>query len=80
MSNKKHNESLITDEQTLMRRAWVDLALNSVRSQLNFEALESADTVAAGYETADEGANSVSRRPNLYLAYSASRRRSEISS
>ena len=53
MSNRKYNDSLITDEGTLMRRAWIDLALNSVRSQLKAETLGSGDILAACYEAAE---------------------------
>ena len=75
MSNRKHNDSLITDEGTLMRRAWIDLALDSVRSQLTAETLGSSDILAAGYEAAEKesGSDSESSRPKLYLAYSASK-------
>jgi hypothetical protein len=78
MSNKKHNDSLITDETTLMRRAWIDLALDSVRSQLSFRAHDNSDMLAAGYETAAaesaaDDANAKAR--HLYLAYSAEKSR-----
>jgi hypothetical protein len=75
MSNRKHNDSLITDEGTLMRRAWIDLALNSVRSQLKAETIGSGDILAVGYEVAEKGAEPESEpnRPHLYLAYSASK-------
>ena len=77
MSNKKHHsETLITDEKTLMRRAWIDLAMDSVRSQRNFGSSIPKDTLAAGYDDApiNESAPSRKRRPQLYLAYSANKR------
>lgn len=84
MSNKKHSDSLITDETTLMRRAWIDLALSSVRSQLSFRPLENTDTLPAGYEKAEgasaAGKKSALRRPHLYLAYSAAKSRKRFSS
>ena len=83
MSNKKHNESLITDERTLMRRAWIDLALNSVRSQLNFgvaEDREAVETIAAGYEAATPELATDKRRSRLYLAYSAGKVRTRVGS
>ena len=83
MSNKKNNDSLITDETTLMRRAWIDLALNSVRSQLNVRALEKPELVAAGNEQPDSFGAEQSRRsqrPQLYLAYSATKPRRGLGS
>jgi hypothetical protein len=74
MSKKKNGDSLITDETTLMRRAWVDLALDSVRSQLDFRSHENGDLLAAGYEgnASERRAESSDRaRRHLYLAYSA---------
>lgn len=75
MSNRKHNDTLITDEGTLMRRAWIDLALNSVRSQLKAETIGSGDILAICYEAAEKGAEPESEPncPHLYLAYSASK-------
>lgn len=84
MSNKKHNDSLITDEKTLMRRAWIDLALSSVRSQLKFGVLEGRETaettIAAGYETAAPEAATEKRERHLYLAYSAGKARTRCGS
>ena len=74
MSNKKHSDSLITDETTLMRRAWIDLALDSVRSQLNFRPHENEDLLAAGYEKDGRELRteaSAGTGRHLYLAYSA---------
>ena len=73
MSNRKYNDSLITDEGTLMRRAWIDLALNSVRSQLKAETVGSGDTHTACYEAAEKAAERESEPnlPHLYLAYPA---------
>jgi hypothetical protein len=84
MSNKKHSDTLITDETTLMRRAWIDLALDSVRSQVSFQTTEAPDNLAAGYESAEgEGSSEGdlgSRRPHLYLAYSAAKSRNRFGS
>jgi hypothetical protein len=73
MSNRKYNDSLITDEGTLMRRAWIDLALNSVRSQLKAETVGSGDIHATCYEAAEKAAEREPEpsRPHLYLAYPA---------
>jgi hypothetical protein len=34
MSNKKHSDTIITNEQTLQRRAWIERALDGVRGTL----------------------------------------------
>jgi hypothetical protein len=36
MSNKKHSETIFTNEQTRQRRAWIDRALASVRREAEF--------------------------------------------
>jgi len=75
MSVRKHNDTLITDERTLMRRAWVDLALNSVRSHLKSETIGSGDILAICYEAEENNAEQESEPncPHLYLSYSASK-------
>ena len=66
-----------------MRRAWIDLALNSVRSQLNFGApdeREAVETIAAGYEVAAPEPVTDQRQSRLYLAYSAGKVRTRVGS
>ena len=54
MSNKKHSESLIKNEDTLRRRAWVEQALAGVR-------------VRAGTDVRPCEERDGSSKPRLYL-------------
>jgi len=88
MSNKKNNESIFSNEDTLVRRAWIDSALNSVRSHLSSGMSESeptsfvsADSASAQPEVSSQSSKPVVRsqpreRPNLYVAWSSDARRS----
>jgi hypothetical protein len=88
MSNKKNNESIFSNEDTLVRRAWIDSALDSVRSHLSSGTSESettsvasGDAASAHPEVSSQSSKPVVRsqpqeRPNLYLAWSANERRS----
>ncbi len=59
MSDAKHSDTIITNEGTIQRRAWIESALNSVRARMGFI----PETEFS--ESADESGES----PNLYVAY-----------
>jgi len=66
MSGKKHSETIITNEQTIRRRAWIDSALESVRQRLGtFRAASDSETDS-----------SQPRERRLYIASSNGTRRS----
>jgi hypothetical protein len=77
MPHKKDNESLITNEETLVRRAWIESAIEGVRAQVDTPQphAESGNLARKEFGTAkqhqDEG-----ERPQLYVAWDADQRRS----
>ena len=76
MENKKQNEALITNEDTLVRRAWIESALEGVRSHIDaplFPA-EAGDLDWSADEECEPTAES--ERPHLYMAWSSRERRS----
>jgi hypothetical protein len=84
MANKKHNETLITNEDTLVRRAWIESAVESVRARINtpLPQAESGNLV----KDADEDLKATHKsaqaqpvrgeRPHLYVVWSDGVRRS----
>jgi hypothetical protein len=73
MHHKKDNETLIRNEDTLVRRAWIESAMEGVRALVDspLPAPETGDLVvdvAAYAEEADE--------PQLYVVWDADARRS----
>jgi hypothetical protein len=76
MENKKHNEALITNEETLVRRAWIESALEGVRSHIDAP-LPPAEAGNLGRNADEEReARAESERPHLYMAWSSRERRS----
>jgi hypothetical protein len=84
MSDKKQEESTFSNEDTLVRRAWIDSALTSVRSHLDAHVGDSglypvgADS---GAERAEVEQNAAAQptagdKPRLYVAWSSGERRS----
>lgn len=71
MSDDDRDRPLIRNEDTLRRRAWVDLALASVRNRLRPAELGEAPAVpeAPSVEPADTAADG--DRPKLYLVRNA---------
>lgn len=65
MSGKKDSETIITNEQTLRRRAWVESALESVRQRLGI----------ARTGSDPESGCSRPRKRHLYVATSNGSRR-----
>jgi hypothetical protein len=83
MSKNHDKEDLFTNEDTLVRRAWIDSALDSVRSRLGGspDSGESADFDEESGQSADRSAapgpaSKRAERPKLYVAWSATERRS----
>jgi len=84
MSDKNIKEEFFRNEDTLVRRAWIESALDGVRASLSssFNALEfgePASTPAASelQPTAETKVAAVGKnRPALYVAWSAGARRS----
>ncbi len=87
MSNKNNNDSIFSNQDTLVRRAWINSALDSVRSRLSSGAENDAvagnlDSNAVGQPPVEprqpEAANhqDSSEQPNLYVAWSSQERRS----
>jgi hypothetical protein len=80
MKYKKHNKIAITNEDTLVRRAWIESAVESVRARIN-EPLPHAESGSL-VQIADEESNPVAERPTrgerpqLYIAWSDGMRRS----
>ena len=89
MSDNKHNKDpFFTNEATLLRRAWIDAAVNGVRARINAHPDADSPTPVA---SSDPGALSIvqpadaptrplievkRRRPNLYVAWPLQERRS----
>jgi len=84
MSDKNEKQDLIRNEDTLLRRAWIESALQGVRSSLasRSAAPEYGEPASAAAPVADQTnrgsdfSGTASRRPALYVAWSAGRRRS----
>ena len=84
MSTKNETKSIIKNEDTRARRAWIDSALASVRSRLDASAfvpstLESLGHDEAGKPESDTAQDVVpepAQRPRLYVAWSNGQRRS----
>ena len=86
MSDKNKNDRLFRNEDTLVRRAWIESAIEGVRASLGsgFNALEFGEPINPPAALNNEPqATSKSRfpaagknRPSLYVAWSASARRS----
>jgi hypothetical protein len=84
MSDKNKKQDLIRNEDTLLRRAWIESALQGVRSSLASRTAapeygERASTDAPAPEETNSVARfsgAASKRPALYVAWSAGRRRS----
>lgn len=86
MSNKNNNsDSLFSNQDTIVRRAWINSALEGVRSRLgvglesdavagNIDANGDARAPAASGQPAD--AASGAGQPGLYVAWSSQERRS----
>ena len=71
MSDKERDQPLIRNEETLQRRAWIDLALAGVRGRLKPDELGEAP---ASTEPAGAGTPEPARdtgRPRLYLVRNA---------
>ena len=65
MSDDDRDRPLIRNEDTLRRRAWIDLALASVRSRLKPAELGEAPVVAPEAEAVEPAADA--RRPKPHL-------------
>jgi hypothetical protein len=89
MSDKKNNNRPFTNEDTLVRRAWVESALESVRGRIKAANPDIDDSVAnvgadqslqSAFQATDdvvEATDSQSgRKPQLYVAWSSPARRS----
>ena len=89
MSDNKHNkDQFFSNEATVLRRAWIETAVNSVRARLN--ANPDADDLQPEtphqprslvvVQSANSAATPIMtarrRRPNLYVAWSVQERRS----
>ena len=75
MANKKEHEALITNEDTLVRRAWIESAIEGVRARIEgplppaeYGNLAAGDPGSAYMDDA-EG-------PQLYVVWDADQRRS----
>jgi len=85
MSDKNKNEEFFRNTDTLVRRAWIESALEGVRASLGsgLSALEFGDAAdapaAAGAErpplAQSAGAPAGKSKPRLYVAWSAGIRR-----
>jgi hypothetical protein len=84
MSDKNEKQNLFRNKDTLLRRAWIESALQGVRASLESGAHapefgERASTDAPAPDKTNSAISSsgaASRRPALYVAWSAGRRRS----
>jgi hypothetical protein len=87
MSNKNNNDSIFSNQDTLVRRAWINSALDSVRSRLGYgtendSVAENSDSNAVGQPPVEprqpEAAEhqDSSEQPHLYVAWSSRERRS----
>ncbi|MCP4000624.1 MAG: hypothetical protein GY727_06925 [Gammaproteobacteria bacterium] len=80
MDNKRHTEAVIKNEETLVRRAWINSAVESARIRIN-EPLPQAESGSL-MQKADEEPNLMAerpargKRPELYIAWSDGIRRS----
>jgi hypothetical protein len=88
MATKKTTTSIIKNADTLARRAWVDSALSSARSQLNVAISTHSTVESAGHEpatqellmaAAETHVDHIAGRKHarLYVAWSHGERRSE---
>jgi hypothetical protein len=59
MSDAKHWETIITNEGTIKRRAWIEFAIKSVRARMGF--IPEAEFSESSGESGEP--------PNLYVAY-----------
>ena len=77
MAFKKHNDNLFTNEDTLVRRAWIETAIESVRSRMDapMPQPESGDLGRLDFESAGTDEMEATG-PHLVLAWSADERRS----
>jgi hypothetical protein len=80
MEYKKHNKTAITNEDTLVRRAWIESAVESVRARINepLPQAESGSLIRMADEAPKLAAERPARgeRPHLYIAWSDGMRRS----
>ncbi len=86
MSDKNKKEVVFRNEDTLVRRAWIESALEGVRTSLSssFNTLEFGEPASPPAAVAPErqpaadpkDAAVVNKRPALYVAWSAGVRRS----
>ena len=69
MSNKNNNDSFFTNQDTIVRRAWINSALESARSRL---APSSKHDAVIGYieanDVGQEAAADSAEQPHLYVA------------
>lgn len=89
MSDKNKNSEFFRNEDTLMRRAWIECALDGVRSSLEsgLKAMEFGEPVVGPNLAAPDvrssrpasapaiAADAALKRPALYVAWSAGGRR-----
>ena len=90
MSDKEQENSLFSNEDTLVRRAWIESALTGVRSHLQahtgdpllisqgFDAAADSNFEPAAVKAETNAASqpAVSDKPRLYVAWSSGARRS----
>jgi hypothetical protein len=87
MSNKNNNDSIFTNQDTIVRREWINSALNSVRSRLgsraeNDHVAGNSDNNAVGQPAEESKQPDPAERQvssgqrHLYVAWSARERRS----
>jgi hypothetical protein len=81
MANKKDTEALITNEKTLVRRAWIESAIEGVRAQVSTPVAhaEPANLAREEFCAATEKHQDEGGRPHLYVAWDADQRRSGTS-
>lgn len=71
MSDKERDQPLIRNEETLQRRAWIDLALAGVRGRLKPDELGEAPAVTEPAATELPAPAGDTGRPKLYLVRNA---------
>ena len=84
MSDDKHNKPEFTNEDTIVRRAWIESALEGVRGRLNSIYPEfgaglqetGPDEIPEQPAARPDAAAPQRRRPQLYVAWSSPTRRS----
>jgi hypothetical protein len=78
MAYKKDNESLITNEETLVRRAWIESAIEGVRARVDTPRphAESGSLAREEFRAVAEQHRDEGGRPQLYVAWDAGQRRS----